>query len=107
MVMNKPGASLNARFGPERKAWVRKLDAIVTLMAPAGIIGVLFVASIKIEIPLLKGAFYGALACTPIVAYTLYRETNLSRIERIAILSLVLCLSIALMVATLESRPLS
>ncbi|MDH3761706.1 MAG: hypothetical protein OEU50_12045 [Gammaproteobacteria bacterium] len=101
--MNKTGPSLATRFGPERKAWIRTLDGIAVLMAPVGIAGAVFVFQIEIEIALLKGAFYGGLVCTPIVAWTLYRETNLSRLERIALLVLVLCLSLALMVAAIES----
>ncbi|MCP4391411.1 MAG: hypothetical protein GY802_24170 [Gammaproteobacteria bacterium] len=101
--MNKPGPSLATRFGPERKAWIRTLDAIVVLMAPLGIAGALFVYRIEIEALLLKGAFYGGLICTPIVAYSLYRESDMSRLERIALLGLVLCLSLALMVAAIES----
>jgi flagellar biosynthesis protein FliQ len=100
--MNKPGPSLATRFGPERKTWIRTLDAIVVLMAPACIAGAIFV--FQIEIPLLKAAFFGGLVCTPIVAWTLYRESNLSRLERIALLLLVLCLSLALMVAAIESK---
>jgi len=102
--MNKTGASFTEKFGPERKAWIRKIDALMVLMTPFGIAGALFVLPIEIEIPLLRGAFYGALVCTPIVAYTLYRETNLSRLERIAILGLVLCLMLALTVAGIESK---
>lgn len=90
------------RFGPERKAWIRTLDAIVVLMAPACIAGAIFV--FQIEIPLLKAAFFGGLVCTPIVAWTLYRESDLSRLERIALPLLVLCLSLALMVAAIESK---
>ncbi len=100
--MNKPGPSLALRFGPERKTWIRTLDAIVVLMAPLGIAGALFVYRIEIEAPLLKSAFYGGLICTPIVAYSLYRESDLSRLERVALLGLVL--SLALMVAAIESK---
>lgn len=104
--MNKPGPSLATRFGLERKAWIRTLDAIVVLMAPACIAGAIFVfqIEIEIEIPLLKAAFFGGLVCTPIVAWTLYRESDLSRLERIALPLLVLCLSLALMVAAIESK---
>lgn len=104
MAENKTNPSLATRFGPERKAWIRTLDAIVVLMAPLGIAGALFVFPIKIEIPLLKWAFYGGLLCIPIVAWTLYRESSLSRLERIALLVLVLCFSLALTVAAIESR---
>lgn len=90
------------RFGPERKTWIRTLDAIVVLMAPACIAGAIFV--FQIEIPLLKAAFFGGLVCTPIVAWTLYRESDLSRLERIALPLLVLCLSLALMFAAIESK---
>ena len=100
--MNKPGPSLATRFGPERKTWIRTLDAIVVLMAPACIAGAIFV--FQIEIPLLKAAFFGGLVCTPIVAWTLYRESDLSRLERIALPLLVLCLSLALMFAAIESK---
>lgn len=94
------------RFGLERKAWIRTLDAIVVLMAPACIAGAIFVfqIEIEIEIPLLKAAFFGGLVCTPIVAWTLYRESDLSRLERIALPLRVLCLSLALMVAAIESK---
>jgi uncharacterized membrane protein (DUF4010 family) len=102
--MNKPGPSLATRFGPERKTWIRTLDAIVVLMAPACIAGAIFVFQIEIEIPLLNAAFFGGLVCTPIVAWTLYRESDLSRLERIALPLLVLCLSLALMFAAIESK---
>lgn len=90
-------------FGPERKAWVRKLDAFFILLMPLGLAGWLFFSPNTIEAPLLNGAFYGSLACTPIVAWAMYRETRLSRLERIALLGLVLCLGLALMVAIIEA----
>ena len=65
--------------------------------------GGLFLYPVKLEIPLLRATFYIALVCVPFVAYLLYRESDLTRLERIAILGLVLCLGLALMIAAVEA----
>ena len=79
----------------------------MVLAVPSGLAGALFWYRINPEIPLLEAAFYGALVCTPAVAYLLYRESDLTRLERIAILGLVLCLGLALMIAAVEAAPAS
>ena len=105
--MDKLRVSLAKRLGAETRAWVRTIDALMVLMASLGLAGAIFLYPIKLEIPLLKAAFYGALACTPAVAYLLFRESDLGRLERIAILGLVLCLGLALMIAAVEAARVS
>ena len=88
-------------FKPEDKPWIRVLDAVAVSLGAFGICVLFFILPLSIESTLLKFSFYGAILSIPILAYTLYRKTNLSKIERIAILLLVLSTAFALMVATL------
>ncbi len=101
--MPKPPVSLATRFGPETRRWIRCVDAVMVLLVSLGIAGVLFLYRIEIELRLLKTVFYGSLICTPIISFMLYRESNLNRLERIAIIGLVLCLGLALLIASIES----
>ena len=52
-------------------------------------------------------ALYIALVCLPVVAFLLYRESDLGRLERIAILGLVLSVGLALMIAAIEAARVS
>lgn len=95
--------ALQQRLGPERRGWVRTLDAAFVMLVPLGLAGALLLYPVDIDTPLLRGALYGGIACTPVVAWSLYRQTGLTRIERIAILGVVLCMSLALMIAATEA----
>ncbi len=88
---------------PEHKKWVRCIDALLTLLTATGIGIVYFVLPLKIEIPLLKTGFYIAMITLPIVAWMLYRPSDISRLERIAIVLLVLCALLTLMIAAIET----
>ncbi len=105
--MDKLRTSLKGRFGAETRAWVRTIDAIMVLLLPLGLAGALFLYPIKLEIPLLRMALYIALVCLPVVAFLLYRESDLGRLERIAILGLVLSVGLALMIAAIEAARVS
>lgn len=82
-------------FDAERKRWVRIVDAVMVLLAAIGIGAALFYAPVTIEPAVLQYAFWGALVSLPFVAWMLYRETTINRVERIAILLLVLALGFA------------
>ena len=91
------------RLGPETRAWVRTLDAVLTLGC-AFSVTLLFFGYLPESAPrMLHLAFYGALVGIPIVAWTLYRETSLTRLERIAVILPVLALGFALMSGALEA----
>lgn len=105
--MDKSRTSLAKSFGAETRAWVRTIDALVVLLVPLGLAGALFLFPVKLVNPLLRGAFYIALVCVPTVAYLLYRESDLARLQRIAILDQVLCLGLALMIAAVEAARIS
>ena len=95
--------TLATRFGPESKTWIRVVDALMVLSLPLALAVAWFLFRVRPEPPLLQAAFAGTVVSAPVVAYCLYRESDLTRIERIAILALVLCLGFALLVATLEA----
>ncbi len=101
--MSKSWASFREKFGPEHKAWVRTIEALLILLLPYSLAAAVFLSPATIELSLLRSAFYGALICSPILAWTMYRETSLSQLERLAILVLALSLCLALMVAIIES----
>lgn len=94
--------SLTARFGPEQKRWIRTIDALMVLMAAVAIMVLLFLFPNHGDLPLLSGTAYAALVCLPIVAYSLYRQSDLSRLERVAILVLAICVCMALLIASVE-----
>ncbi len=75
----------------------------MVLIGTLAIAVVFFVLPLKIEARLLQYSFIESLVCTPVIAYMMYRATNISRPERIAIPGLVLVAVIALMIAAIES----
>lgn len=96
-------ANPQQRFGTERRGWIRAIDAILVLLMPLGLAGALFLNPVETNIPLLRNAFFGGLLCAPVVAWSLFRESGLNRIERIAILAVVLVMTLALMITALEA----
>ena len=92
-----------ALTGPEDKAWVRAVDALITLAVAVGIAVSYFMLRSGFDVTLLHYAFIGACVSLPLVALTLYRVSEISRPERIAILVLVLTAATALLVAVVEA----
>lgn len=87
---------------PEDKTWVRVADTTAVLLGTFGVGVLFFVLPLNIESTLLKMSFWCAILSMPVLAHALYRNTNLSRMERLALLALVLSSVIALMVASFE-----
>ncbi len=94
---------IKQQLEPEQKAWIRWIDAFVVLIGTLAMVVVFFVLPLKIEARLLQYSFIGGLVCTPVIAYMMYRATNISWLERISILGLILVAVIALMIAAIES----
>jgi len=87
----------------ESKSWVRITDAVITLLGATAIGIVYFVLPLEFDVQLLHYSFWLGLCCTPVVAHMLYQPTNLNRLQRIAVLGLVLTAVLALMIAAVES----
>lgn len=92
-----------ALTGPETRTWVRAADALITLGAGVGIAICYFLLRASFDATLLHSAFIGAFLSLPLVALTLYRASEISRPERIAILVLVFAVTSALLVAVVEA----
>ena len=90
-------------LAPEEKSWARIIDSVAVLLGllAAGVLYFMF--SSKIESNLLKYSFWGVIISTPFIAYTMFKLSNITKIERIAILILVLSAAFALLVASVES----
>ncbi len=88
---------LTVAFGPERKRWVRIVDALLVLGVAIGIGAMALFAPVTIEPATLRYACVGVGVSLPLIAWMLYRETTINRIERIAILLLVVAAGFALL----------
>ena len=88
---------------PEKRVWVRRIDAMVTLLGTFSIGIIFFVLPLKTGNRLLEFSFWIAFLSAPILSFTLLRKTDLSKIERIAVILLILSLIFALMIASFES----
>lgn len=89
-------------FDTEERTWVRTIDALVVLFGAFAVGILFFVLPLKVDNRLLEFGFWGAILSMPVLAYVLYRDTNLSRLERIAILVLMLSLIFALMIVAFQ-----
>jgi hypothetical protein len=90
-------------LAPEEKSWARIIDSIVVLLGllAAGVLYFMF--SSKIESNLLKFSLWGVIITAPFISYMMFRVSNITKIERISILILVLSAAFALLVASVES----
>jgi len=89
-------------LGPEEKVWVRAFDAAAVLLGFVGVVIILYNIPSTIENTLIKFSLWTAVLSMPVLTYTMYRKSDLSRSERLAILSVVLSSAVALLVASLE-----
>lgn len=83
-------SKLATALGPECKRWVRIVDAMLVLFVAIGIGAIALFAPVTIEPTLLRYVFVGVSVSLPLIAWMLYRETTINRIERIAILLLIM-----------------
>ena len=103
MSLNRPGTILTigerlaAVLRPERKRWVRLVDAVLVLFVAIGIGAIALSAPVTIEPAMLRYVFAGVTVSLPLIAWMLYRETTINRIERIAILLLSMATGFALL----------
>lgn len=99
-MLEKTKADYLRKLGPQTRAWARTLDALLVLLVMLALVIMLFV------LPPVKPVFIYlilfALGCSAVLAITLYRQTDLHQIERIAILGLLLCIAGSLLVALIE-----
>ena len=87
----------------ESRRWARILDCLVVLLGAwaAGII--YFMLDLEVDNDLIQISIWGVIISTPVIAYMMYRVTHIYKIERLAILVLVLSAAFALLVASVES----
>ena len=89
---------------PQNRPWVRKIDALVVLLFGVAMLALLFAMPTESAPFLFRFGHYAALAVTPVLTVLLWRESDLNRLERLALLILMLAAGLALMVAAIELR---
>ena len=87
----------DALTGPEHKSWVRIVDAILTLGCAFAIAVIYFGYAPDFDYRLQHYLFYASMFCLVVIAGMFYRRSDISRLERIAILLLVLTVAFALL----------
>lgn len=101
--MNKNAWKTLLLLEPETKTWARVLDATLVLLATIFAAALFFFLPLEIDHLLLRTSFWGAILSTPVLAYALFRNATLLKIERLAFVVLVYSLTLALMMASFES----
>ncbi len=91
-------------LSPERKAWVRIVEGFLTLLPAWTSIILVIEAKGPIEIELLKYSYWGSVISCPIIAFLMYRKSDIKKIERLAIIALMVSASFAILVASIESQ---
>ena len=102
MVDGKVKMLFDGILGPERKTWVRIVDALLILGCAFAVALLYFGYAPDFEARLLHYLFYASPPCLVVIAAMLYRRTDISRLERIAILLLVLTLILALLAVVFD-----
>ncbi len=93
-------------FVPEDKKWVRVLESFMALL-PAWTCITLFIGiKLPIDNRLLKLSYWGSLLASPFIAYLMYRNSDLFKIERLAILIIMVAVSLSILVASLGNQNL-
>ena len=92
----------NLLLNTEDNAWVRAIDGTIVVSAILAIVLVFMLLSLSFENRLLGASFCGAIVSMPIVAYMMYRQTNLTKIERMSVLILTWSTAVSFMVASFE-----
>lgn len=100
-MLDKFKQNYNRKLGPENRPWVRGIDTFMVLMLMFSMVTMLFVLPTP-EKPLVVYLLLFALICSAVLALTLYRQTDLHRLERLAVLCLILCVSLTLMISMIE-----
>ena len=90
-------------LSPERRVWIRVVESFFALVpAWTSIVGLAFFEE-PTEIYILKIASWGSIISSPFLAFLMYRDSDLSKLERLAILVLLLSAALALLVGHIES----
>ena len=86
---------------PEAKKWIRVLESFFALLPAWTCIILFIVIRLPIDNHLLKISYLGSLLASPFIAYLMYRNSDLLKIERLAILIIMVAVSCAILVASL------
>ncbi len=87
-------------FLPERRVWIRRFEGLTTLGCAfaAGIVYFAFAPPFASD--MLHFSFFVAMIGGGVFAWSLYRESDLNQLERLAMMAMLLCLVLALLRAT-------
>lgn len=89
---------------PQRKIWVRVVESFFALLPAWTSIILHFSLKAPVDIYLLKLAYWSSILACPFIAFLMYRNSDLTKIERLAILGIMISASFAIMVASIENQ---
>lgn len=89
---------------PQRKAWVRVVESFFALLPAWTSIILLIELKAPTDIYLLKLAYWSSMLSCPFIAFLMFRNSDLTKIERLAILGIMMSASLAILLASIETK---